>query len=112
MSTDDHPPQPGRAHRAVPLLAALLALLGVAMAVAGADTTVTEVSGAAPIVDDASRQEPSQYEHSSEDDITDSAPPLRVERPSLHVRPCTTSRGEAHQDEGCGPLTRRGPPGA
>lgn len=111
MQSDDPPPQPASI-RARSLVLAVLALLGVLLAVAGADTTVTDATGAAPIVDDAARQDPIEYEQrahevavtgrsSGAEDLLDVRPHRCAE---------TTAGPRAHR--GCSPPTLRGPPGA
>lgn len=111
MSSDDPPPQPATA-RPLSLLLAVLALLGVVLAVAGADTTVTDVTGAAPIVDDAARQDPVQYEQGAHE-VVDSGPPsgvVDVLQPRSHG--CTEVAPDPRVHRGCSPPTLRGPPGA
>jgi hypothetical protein len=111
MSSDDPPPQPVTI-RARSLVLAVLALLGVLLAVAGADTTVTDASGAAPIVDDAARQDPVQYEQGAPE-VADSGPSSGVDG-RLDVRPhrCSEFTEDPRIHRGCSPPTLRGPPGA
>lgn len=111
MQSDDPPPQPASV-RPLSLILAVLALLGVVLAVAGADTTVTDASGAAPIVDDAARQDPVQYEHGAQE-VADSGPSSGVDV-RLDVRPhrCSETTRDPRIPAGCSPPTLRGPPGA
>ena len=111
MSSDDPPPQPATV-RARSLVFAVLALLGVVLAVAGADTTVTDVTGAAPIVDDAARQDPAQCEQTAQG-VDDWGPSSGVEAPLGGCsHRCTETTEGTRIDRGCSPPTLRGPPGA
>ena len=111
MSSDDPPPPPATI-RPFSLLLAVLALLGVLLAVAGADTTVTDATGAAPIVDDAARQDPTQYEQASQD-VADSGPSSGVDLPlDARSHRCTETTEDPRIDRACSPPTLRGPPGA
>jgi hypothetical protein len=91
---------------------AVLALLGVLLAVAGADTTVTDTTGAAPIVDDAARQDPAQFEQGAHD-VVDAGPLSGVDaRLDERPHPCTDITEDPRIHRGCSPPTLRGPPGA
>jgi hypothetical protein len=111
MQSDDPPPQPASV-RPLSLLLAVLALLGVVLAVAGADTTVTDATGAAPIVDDAARQDPIQYDQSAHE-VADSGPSSVVDD-VLDARShrCSEITDDPRIQQDCSPPTLRGPPGA
>ena len=110
MSTDEPPPKPAPTSRRLAFVVAVFALAGVALAVIGADTTVTDAAGAAPIVDDASRHDPVRYEQSQE--ATDEGPSIgqeaRVEAP---VARCARMAAAPRPGGDCSPPTLRGPPG-
>ncbi|MCO8128134.1 hypothetical protein NHL50_13050 [Acidimicrobiia bacterium EGI L10123] len=111
MQSDDPPPQPVSV-RPFSLVLAVLALLGVLLAVAGADTTVTDATGAAPIVDDAARQDPVQVEQSAHE-VADSGPASSVDDlPDVRPHRCADIAEAPRVHRGCSPPTLRGPPGA
>jgi hypothetical protein len=111
MSSDEPPPRPVRTPRRLAFVAAVFALAGVALAVVGADTTVTDATGAAPIVDDASRHDPVRYEQSQAavDEGPSTGQEEHIEEPTAR---CVLFAGAPRAGSGgCSPPTLRGPPG-